>query len=91
MKYKKENIEQVIHCIADMLNNNAELGTDGIGENFCNWLEDGEAFDFMVEMREDFTEEDANECFELMEIVEDAVDNLTSKLYDIFEENKEEE
>ena len=38
MKYKKENIEQVIHCIADMLNNNAELGTDGIGENFCHWL-----------------------------------------------------
>lgn len=89
-KYKKKNIEQIIHCIASMLSNNAELGTDGIGESLTHWLEDGNAFYFMEEMKEDFTKKDVAECCELMEIVEDFVDNLTQKLYEIFEESEKE-
>lgn len=89
MKFKKKNIEQIIICIADMLSNNAELGTDGIAENFTSWLEDGNAFDFMQENEKDFTEQDINECIAIMKRVAPLVDNLTNELYNIFEENEE--
>lgn len=90
MKLKAKNIEIVINCIADMLSNNAELGTDGIAEEFTSWLEDGSAFDFMQDTEKNFTEQDIQECMEIMKRIAPLVDNLTSELYNIFEENEEE-
>lgn len=89
MKLKTKNIKIAINCIANMLYNNAELGTDGIAENFTSWLEDGNAFDLMVDTEKDFTEQDINECMKIMERVAPLVDNLTNELYNIFEENEE--
>lgn len=85
MKYKKKNIELVINCIADMLSNNAEYGTSGIAENLVDWCENGLIFVDMVN-----TQQDIQECTEIMNRINGKVDNLTNELYKIFEESEEE-
>lgn len=82
VKYTDEDIIEVVNNIINMLDNNIEYGTDYIGERFENWCEGGSVFD-MIENTTD-TEKMARK--QIMEYLKDSVNDLTNKIYKLFDE-----
>lgn len=82
MKFK--NIDIVVQNISTMIETNFPYKTDGIGESFTDWCENGNIFfddEFM-------TKEDSKECEKIMKEISPLVDMLTAKLYEIYDKGE---
>ena len=81
---KNKNIDIVIQNIINMIGTNYPYKTDCIAESFVDWCENGDIFynnDF-------FKLEDTKECIQIMKEIAPRVDNLTNKLYELYEKGE---
>ena len=81
---KNKNIDIIIENIINMLATNYTYKTDGIGESFCDWCENGDIF-YNNEMME---LEDKKECIKIMQEISPVVDILTNKLLIFYEKGE---
>ena len=81
---KTKNIDIIAINIVNMISTNFPYKTDCIGEKFEDWCENGDVF----YNEEYFKEEDSKECEQIMKTVAPLVNQLTDKLYELYEKGK---
>ena len=86
---KKKCIKLVIEQIENMLYNNKDNKED-IAESFINWCEGGVVFymhrDIELKEKIKINEKEEKLCNEYMREIAPLVDNMTNKLYEMYEE-----
>lgn len=82
---KIQNIDIIIENIINMLATNYPYKTDGIGESFCDWCENGDIF----YNNEILNLNDKEECIKIMQKISPFVDALTNKLFEFYEKVEE--